>query len=107
AAAAARRRVHRHQRRHPHCSSHAGAYTRRSVASTKDADPGDTTTDRQNATGAMLATRMAMTLDDVDAFVGKLPGVTVGAKWGNRTWMVNDNGFAWARSFHHSDLTRV
>ena len=48
-----------------------------------------------------------MTIDDVDAFVGKLPGVTVGAKWGNRTWMVNDKGFAWQRPLSKADLKRL
>jgi hypothetical protein len=28
-----------------------------------------------------------MTLDDVDELAAGLPGVVVGAKWGNRTWM--------------------
>src|SRR6476469_3827957 len=50
--------------------------------------------------------RMAMTFDDVDEFVTKLPGVTVGTSWGNRTWMVNGKGFAWQRPFSKADLKR-
>jgi hypothetical protein len=49
---------------------------------------------------------MAMTFDDVDAFASELPGVTVGAKWANRTWMVNGKGFAWQRPFSKADLKR-
>jgi len=47
-----------------------------------------------------------MTLDDVDEFAKGLPGVTVGTSWGNRTWMVNDKGFAWQRPFSKADLKR-
>ena len=49
---------------------------------------------------------MPMTFDDVDALATGLPGVTVGAKWGNRTWMVGDKGFAWQRPFSKADLKR-
>jgi hypothetical protein len=49
---------------------------------------------------------MAMTFDDVDAVARKLPGVTVGTKWGNRTWMVDGKGFAWQRPFSKADLKR-
>src|SRR5262245_43577454 len=49
---------------------------------------------------------MAMTFDDVDAIARKLPGVTVGIKWGNRTWMVDGKGFAWQRPFSKADLQR-
>jgi hypothetical protein len=49
---------------------------------------------------------MAMTFDDVDAFARKLPGVTVGMKWANRTWMVDGKGFAWQRPFSKADLKR-
>jgi len=49
---------------------------------------------------------MSMTLADVDAFAMSLPGVTVAAKWGHRTWMVNDRGFAWQRPFSKADLKR-
>ena len=51
-------------------------------------------------------TAMPMTLDAVDAFAMSLPGVTVGAKWGNRTWMVEGKGFAWQRPFSKADLKR-
>ena len=44
--------------------------------------------------------------DDVDAYATSLPGVTVGARWGNRTWMVNERGFAWQRPFSKADLKR-
>jgi hypothetical protein len=47
-----------------------------------------------------------MTLGDVDAFAMSLPGVTVASRWGNRTWMVGDRGFAWQRPFSKADLRR-
>lgn len=47
-----------------------------------------------------------MTFDDVDAIARTLPGVTVGTKWGNRTWMVGDKGFAWQRPFSKADRKR-
>jgi len=47
-----------------------------------------------------------MTFDDVDALATSLPGVTVGARWGNRTWMVEGKGFAWQRPFSKADLKR-
>ena len=47
-----------------------------------------------------------MTFDDVDAFTKKLPGVTAGVKWRNRTYMVGDKGFAWQRPFSKADLAR-
>lgn len=49
---------------------------------------------------------MAMTFDDVEALVASLPGVTVGTRWGNRTWLVGDTGFAWQRPFSKADLKR-
>jgi len=49
---------------------------------------------------------MAMTFDDIDAIASKLPGVTVGAKWGTRTWIANDKGFAWQRPFSKADHKR-
>jgi len=47
-----------------------------------------------------------MTIDEVETFVMNLPGVSAGAKWGNRTWMVGDKGFAWKRPFSKADLKR-
>ena len=49
---------------------------------------------------------MPVTFDDVEAYVKSLPGVTVGVKYRNRTWMVNDKGFAWQRPFSKADLKR-
>ena len=47
-----------------------------------------------------------MTLDDVAKVAESLAGVVVGKKWGHRTWMVNDRGFAWQRPFSKADLKR-
>ena len=47
-----------------------------------------------------------MTFDDVAELAGKLPGVTVATKWGNRTWVVGEKGFAWQRPFSKADLKR-
>jgi hypothetical protein len=49
---------------------------------------------------------MPMTFDDVEAYVKSLPGVSVGVRYGNRTWMVNGAGFAWQRPFSKADLKR-
>jgi hypothetical protein len=49
---------------------------------------------------------MGMSFEDVDAFAMSLPGVTVGTKWANRTWMVDGKGFAWQRPFSKADLKR-
>jgi hypothetical protein len=49
---------------------------------------------------------MAVTFKDVEKIVATLPSVTVGAKWGNRTWMVEDKGFAWQRPLSKADLKR-
>jgi hypothetical protein len=49
---------------------------------------------------------MPMTLEAVNAFAMSLPGVTVGTKWGNRTWMVEGKGFAWERPLRKADLER-
>lgn len=50
--------------------------------------------------------RAAMTFVDVEAFAMSLPGVTVAARWGHRTWTVGDRGFAWQRPFSKADIRR-
>lgn len=47
-----------------------------------------------------------MNFNDVDKFASGLPGVTVGTKWGLRTWIVDGKGFAWQRPFSKADLKR-
>ena len=47
-----------------------------------------------------------MKLDDVAKLATGLAGVTVGEKWGHRTWMVEGKGFAWQRPFSKADLKR-
>jgi hypothetical protein len=47
-----------------------------------------------------------MNFDDVDELAISLAHVTVGARWGNRTWMVGDKGFAWQRPFSKADIKR-
>lgn len=49
---------------------------------------------------------MGLTFDDVHALASALPGVSVGAKWGKRTWMVGDKGFVWERPLSKADLAR-
>lgn len=46
------------------------------------------------------------TFDDVDAYAKTLAGVTVGASWGNKTWVVNTKGFIWERPFSKADIKR-
>jgi hypothetical protein len=47
-----------------------------------------------------------VTYDEVDELARALPGVTVGTKWGHKTWLVGDKGFAWERPFSKADLKR-
>ena len=48
-----------------------------------------------------------ITLAAVDAYASKLPGVTVGVKWGHRTWQIGDKGFIWERPLSKADLKRL
>ncbi|HUS29319.1 MAG TPA: hypothetical protein VMZ53_12460 [Kofleriaceae bacterium] len=50
---------------------------------------------------------MPVTIDRVNAHAMKFPDVSVGTKWGNRTWMINNKGFVWQRPLRASDLKRL
>ncbi|HEY6035263.1 MAG TPA: hypothetical protein VIV58_13405 [Kofleriaceae bacterium] len=47
-----------------------------------------------------------MKLAQVAAFAESLPNVTVGARWNNKTWLVNDRGFLWQRPLSKADIER-
>ena len=47
-----------------------------------------------------------LTLEEVKAFVERLPEVTEGARHGNRTWFVAGKAFAWERPFTKADIRR-
>ncbi|MEW6472277.1 MAG: hypothetical protein AB1679_08400 [Actinomycetota bacterium] len=46
------------------------------------------------------------TIDNAAEIASGLPEVTVGEKYGNRTWMVAGKGFAWERPFRKADIKR-
>jgi hypothetical protein len=50
---------------------------------------------------------MPFTLDAVHAYAMKLPDVTVGARWGNKTWLVGERGFLWDRPLGKRDVERL
>ena len=47
-----------------------------------------------------------MQLAQVAAFAESLANVTVGARWNNKTWLVNDRGFLWERPLSKADIKR-
>jgi hypothetical protein len=47
-----------------------------------------------------------VTLDEVAEMAGALPEVTIGERWGNRTWVVGGKAFAWERPFSKADVKR-
>jgi hypothetical protein len=50
---------------------------------------------------------MAATLDDVARYALALPNVTVGERYGSRTWFVGKKGFVWERPLTKADIRRL
>jgi hypothetical protein len=48
-----------------------------------------------------------VSLDDAASMAMELPEVTVGERWGNRTWLVKGKGFAWERPLNKADVKRL
>ncbi len=48
-----------------------------------------------------------MDIEGVAQLVAKLPGVTEGTRWRNRTWFVAGNAFAWERPLSKADVKRL
>jgi hypothetical protein len=46
------------------------------------------------------------TFDEAAEIASGLPEVTVGERYGNRTWLVAGKGFAWERPFSKADIKR-
>lgn len=46
------------------------------------------------------------TIADAEALALALPEVTVGERWGNRTWLVRGKAFAWERPLSKADIKR-
>ncbi len=53
-----------------------------------------------------MGERRTLTLDDVADQAEAFPDVTVGERWGNRTWYVGRKAFAWERPFSKADIGR-
>jgi len=49
---------------------------------------------------------VAWTIDAAATYLETLPDVVVGTKWGKRTWMIGERGFAWQRPFSKADIER-
>src|SRR5215471_11367729 len=44
--------------------------------------------------------------EDAAAMAEEFPEVTLGERWGNRTWLVGGKGFAWERPLSKADIKR-
>jgi len=49
---------------------------------------------------------MPATMDEVAAIAEALPEVTVGERYGRKTWSVRGKAFAWDRAFSKADIKR-
>jgi hypothetical protein len=47
-----------------------------------------------------------VTMDEAERIAAALPEVTVGERYGNRTWFVAGKAFAWERPFSKADIKR-
>jgi hypothetical protein len=47
-----------------------------------------------------------VTIEEAAEIASGLPEVTVGERYGNRTWLVGGKGFAWERPFSKADIKR-
>jgi hypothetical protein len=47
-----------------------------------------------------------VSVDEAARMATELPEVTVGERYGNRTWLVGGKGFAWERPFSKADIKR-
>jgi hypothetical protein len=52
-------------------------------------------------------TGVAATLADVERIIAGLPEISETTRWGNRTWQVAGNGFAWERPLSKADIKRL
>ncbi|HEY0254276.1 MAG TPA: hypothetical protein VGC41_22265 [Kofleriaceae bacterium] len=47
-----------------------------------------------------------MKLSQVNEYASGLDNVTIGTRWNNKTWLVNERGFAWQRPLTKADIGR-
>jgi hypothetical protein len=47
-----------------------------------------------------------VSLEEVERLAMAMPGVTLGERWGNRSWLIGKKTFAWERGFSKADVKR-